>query len=157
MGKDKKILMECDFADRVREFLIEVSTQLSDGYWENDDNNYYSEFWNCFSFEEARPKTREQLIIVVRDLPVNDEYRGWSEDFLFMTDEKICDYVKDVVFDILENYEYVFEFKYNHNVLMVLRDSIKRWKIAPPPIPKLTHTELVKIVGHDFEYVKDKK
>lgn len=156
MAKNRKILIECDFADRVRELLRDISTQLSDGYWENEEN-FYDEYWNCFDFEESRPKIRERFELVVRDLPVHDDYRGWSEDFLKMTDERVCDYVKDVAIDILDNYEEVFEFKYSSNVLRVLRDSIKKWKIVPPPLPKLTHEELVGIVGHDFEYVEGSK
>lgn len=156
MAKNRKILIECDFADRVRDLLSDISVQLSDGYWENEEN-FYDEYWNCFDFEESRPKIRERFELVVRDLPVHDNYRGWSEDFLKMTDERVCDYVKDVAIDILDNYEEVFEFKYSSNVLRVLRDSIKKWKIVPPPLPKLTHEELVGIVGHDFEYVEGTK
>jgi hypothetical protein len=156
MAKNKKILIECDFADRVRELLKDISTQLSDGYWEGEEN-FHDEYWNCFDFEESRPKVRERFELVVRDLPVHDNYRGWSEDFLKMTDERVCDYVKDIAVDILDDYEYVFEFKYSTNVLRVLRDSIKKWKIVPPPLPKLTHEELVEIVGHDFEYVEGTK
>lgn len=156
MAKNRKILIECDFADRVREVLSDISTQLSDGYWENEEN-FYDEYWNCFDFEESRPKIRERFELVVRDLPVHDDYRGWSEDFLKMTDERVCDYVKDVAISILDDYGEVFEFKYSSNVLWVLRDSIKKWKIVPPPLPKLTHEELVGIVGHEFEYVEETK
>lgn len=156
MAKNRKILMECDFADRVRELLKDISVQLSDGYWEGEEN-FYDEYWNCFDFEESRPKIRERFELVVRDLPMYDNYRGWSEDFLKMTDERVCDYVKDVAIYILDNYEEVFEFKYSSNVLRVLRDSIKKWKIVPPPLPKLTHEELVGIVGYEFEYVEGSK
>lgn len=156
MAKNRKILIECDFADRVRELLSDISKQLSDGYWEGEEN-FYDEYWNCFDFEESRPKVRERFELVVKDLPVYDNYRGWSEDFLKMTDERVCDYVKNIAVDILDDYEYVFEFKYSTNVLRVLRDSIKKWKIVPPPLPKLTHEELVEIVGHDFEYVEGTK
>ena len=153
---DRKILIECDFADRVQEFLNEISAQLSDGYWENEEG-FYDEFWNCFYFEEVRPNTTEQFAIVVRDLPSYDNYRGWSEEFLKMSEQKVCDYVKGVANDMFDDYSYVFDYKYHGNVLHVLHDSIKNWKIVPPPLPKLTHEELVEIVGHDFEYVRKKE
>lgn len=156
MAKNRKILIECDFADRVREILSDISTQLADGYWEGE-KNFYDEYWNCFDFEESRQKVRERFELVVRDLPVHDEYRGWSEDFLKMPEQEVCDYVQKIAVDILDDYSYVFDFKYTVNVLWVLRDSIKKWKIVPPPLPKLTHEELVEIVGHDFEYVEKKK
>lgn len=152
----RKILIECDFADRVRDFLNDICTQLSDGYWENEEG-FYDEFWNCFYFEEVRPKTREQLAIVVRDLPSYDKYRGWSESFLKMSEQELCNYVQSVANDMLDEYSYVFDFKYSGNVLRVIHDSIKNWKIVPPPLPKLTHAELVEIVGHDFEYIEESK
>lgn len=153
---DRKILIECDFADRVREFLTEINRQLSDGYWENEEG-FYDEFWNCFYFEEVRPKTREQLAIVVRDLPSYDKYRGCAESFLKMSEQELCNYVQSVANDMLDEYSYVFDFEYNLRVLGVIHDSIKNWKIVPPPLPKLTHAELVEIVGHDFEYVEESK
>lgn len=156
MAKNRKILIECDFADRVRDLLSDISVQLSDGYWENEEK-FYDEYWNCFDFEESRPKIREQFELVVRDLPMYDNYRGWSEDFLKMPEQEVCDYVKEIAVDILDGYSEVFEFKYSANVLRVLRDSIKKWKIVPPPLPKLTHEELVEIVGHEFEYVEGSK
>lgn len=156
MAKNRKILIECDFADRVREILKEISRQLSDGYWEGEDG-FYDRYWNCFDFKESRPKIRERFELVVRDLPVHDEYRGWSEDFLKMPEQEVCDYVQRIAVDILDDYGYVFDFKYTDNVRRVLRDSIKKWKIIPPPLPKLTHEELVEIVGHDFEYVEGSK
>jgi hypothetical protein len=47
---DKKIFIKCDFADKVAELLNEVSVQLSDGYWESEEN-FYGEYWNCFNFD----------------------------------------------------------------------------------------------------------
>lgn len=152
----RKILIECDFADRVRDFLNDICTQLSDGHWENEEG-FYDEFWKCFDFEEVRQNPREQFAIVVRDLPSYDDYRGWSESFLADTEQDVCDYVKSVANDMLDEYSYVFDFKYRGNVLRVIHDSIKNWKIVPPPLPRLTHAELVEIVGHDFEYVKESK
>ena len=153
---DRRILIECDFADRVREFLTEICRQLSDGYWENEEG-FYDEFWNCFYFEEVRPNTKEQLAIVVRDLPSYDNYRGWSEAFLKMPEQEVLNHVQSVANDMLDDYSYVFDFEYNLRVLGVIHDSIKNWKIVPPPLPKLTHAELVEIVGHDFEYVEGSK
>lgn len=36
-----------------------------------------------------------------------------------------------------------------------LQACITEWKVLPPPLPKMTHKELVALVGHDFEYVKE--
>lgn len=36
-----------------------------------------------------------------------------------------------------------------------LQACITEWKVLPPSLPKMTHKELVALVGHDFEYVKE--
>jgi hypothetical protein len=36
----------------------------------------------------------------------------------------------------------------------VLEHCIEVWEVLPPPKPKLSHKELEKLVGYEFDYVE---
>ena len=151
---DRKILIKCDFADKVAELLNWVSVQLSDGYWENKEN-FYGEYWNCLDFDyEGSVTEKTKVTIIVRGEPTWDEHKKDTQKFLAMTDKEVCEYVKKTVFDLIENYDYVFDGHYSKREIETLQACITDWEILPSPLPKMTHKELVALVGHDFEYVK---
>lgn len=151
---DKKIMLKCDFAHKVTELLNWVSVQLSDGYWEGEED-FYSEYWNCLDFDcKSSISERDKLVIIVKGDPTWDEHKKDAQKFLTMTEKEVCDYVKETVFSLIEDYDYVFGKEYSDRELETLRACITDWEILPPPLPKMTHKELVALVGHDFEYVK---
>ena len=150
---DKKILIKCDFADKVAELLDWVSVQLSDGYWEGEEG-FHGEYWNCFDFGcEGSIAEKSKVAIIIKGEPVWDEYKKYSKQFLAMSDKDVCECVKETVFDLIEDYGYVFGSHYSDRELETLQACITDWEILPPPLPKMTHKELVALVGHDFEYV----
>ena len=148
---DKKILIKCDFADKVAELLDWVSTQLSDGYWEGEED-FHGDYWNCFEFKCAG---KNKVAIVVKGEPVWDEYKKYSKQFFAMSDKGVCEYVKETVFGLIEDYGNVFDCYGSKREIETLQACITNWEILPPPLPKMTHKELVALVGHDFEYVKE--
>ncbi len=152
-SSDRKILIKCDFADDVREILDFLSTQLSDGYWEGEEN-FHGEYWNCFDFKnEYETGKKAKLAIIVKEKPVWDEYKKYSKQFLAMSDKDVCDYIKTTLFDMIDDYDHVFAKEFSDREIETLRSCIEDWEILPPPLPKMTHEELVELVGHDFEYV----
>ena len=149
---NKKILIKCDFADKVAELLNEVSVQLSDGYWESEEN-FYGEFWNCFNFDcESSVFEADKVAIIIKGEPTWLKYAKDTQKFLSMTDKEVCEYVKKTVFSLIDDYSSVFP--YSDRELKTLQACMADWEILPPPLPKITHKELVALVGHDFEYVK---
>lgn len=152
---DRKILIDCDFADQVAELLDWVSVQLSDGYWEGEEN-FYGEYWNCFDFKnEYETGKRNKVAIIVKGEATYNEHKKDTQRFLAMSDSEVCDYVKGTVFDLIEDYGSVFDRHYSEREMETLQACITEWKVLPPPLPKMTHKELVALVGHDFEYVKE--
>lgn len=134
----KEITVRCDFADKVSRMLTWLS-------------NLYGEFWSCFNFRE---NDDDKFVIIVKSEPTYGWYADETNKFLAMSDEAVCDHIKETVFDLMNSYAKIFQSSYSKMVLYTLRDCINDWKVIPPPLPKMTHEELVKLVGHDFEYVK---
>ena len=86
--------------------------------------------------------------------PTWEEANADCEKFHTMKDEEIADYLKTAILESIEDYPNAFDFVYSEYMLNIMADCIKKWNVLPPPLPKLTHKELVKIVGYDFEYIK---
>ena len=149
---NKKILIRCDFADKVAELLNEVSVQLSDGYWESEEN-FYGEYWNCFNFDCVSSITGKSMVaIIIQGEPTWPRYAKDTQKFLSMTDKEVCEYIKKTVYYLTNDCSSVFP--YSDRELKTLQACMADWEILPPPLPKMTHKELVALVGHDFEYVK---
>ncbi len=136
---NKEITVRCDFADKVSRLLTQVS-------------DLYGEFWSCFNFRE---NDDDEFVIIVKSEPTYNWYVDETNKFLAMSDEDICNYIKETVFDLMGRYAQILQSSYSERVLDTLQDCINDWKVVPPPLPKMTHEELVKLVGHDFEYVKE--
>lgn len=151
---DKKIMLKCDFAQDVAGLLIWVSVQLSDGYWEGEED-FHGEYWNCLDFDcKSSTAERDKIVIIVKGEPTYVDHRKDTQKFLAMTEKEVCDYVKETVFSLIEDYDYVFGKEYSDREIETLQACITDWEILPPPLPKMTHKELVALVGHDFDYVK---
>lgn len=146
---DRVVTVKCDFADRVCSLLKWVSVQLSDGYLEGRAN-FYGKFWNCLDF---RKNNYDEFEIIIKSEPTYADYAEKTKMFLNASDEEVCDYIKAVIFHLTTGYTSVFESFSSRRVLNTLCECINDWKILSPPLPKMTHEELVKLVGHDFEYV----
>lgn len=123
---DRKITVRCDFADRVSYLLTWISDQLSDGYWEGKVG-FYGEFWNCFYFCEVND---DEFEIIVKGEPTYIDYVTKTENFLAMSDEDVCNYIKNVVFDLMDKYTYAFECFSSMKVFNTLRDCISDWRVA---------------------------
>lgn len=155
---NRHIKIKCSSADAIAKLFSHFSTQLSDGYWENSGGNwggyaqeYYPDIWNCFNFNA---EAHAVLVITLRAKPTWPEANADCEKFHAMKDEEIADYLRTAILDSIEDYPDAFDFAYSEDELYSMTESMKKWEILPPPLPKLTHEELVKIVGHDFEYVE---
>ena len=162
--KDRVIRIRCNFAWLICNIFHEFSVQLSDGYWENSrgewgtyGDGFYEELWNCFEFDceniEAACYSRADFVITLKAKPTWSEAKDDCKEFHKMTDEEICEYLKKALHDGIEEAPLkifgVNEYEWN-----VLEDCINNWEILPPPKPKLSHKELEKLVGYEFEYVK---
>ena len=123
---DRRITVKCDFADKVCSLLVWVSDQLSDGYWEGEDG-FYGEFWNCFDFYEYND---DKFEIIVKGKPTYDQYSTETNKFLSMSDKNVCDYIRSVVFDLMDDYIHVFEDYSSKRVLNTLRDCMNDWSFT---------------------------
>lgn len=162
MSKDRKIYIACDFVTEVSYLFRHFSTQLSDGYWENSrgeygsyKDGYYEDIWNCFEFDitQAGPCLERRFMITLKSKPTWDDATEDCKKMHTWTDQQIVDYLKKALVDSIEEARDAFSW-YSDSELEILMKIIDNWKIIPPEPPKITHEELVKIVGHDFEYVK---
>ena len=158
MLKPRKIHIKCDFAVMVVKLFADFSSQLSDGYWEDSrpefgkyGDGYYEDIWNCFEFYINYEKNKPVVEIVLRSRPASLEAERDCNEFHNMSDIEITNYLRDALFNAIEDAPCAFG-TYSDRELEVLEECIKNWKIIPPSPPKMTHEELVKIVGHDFEY-----
>ena len=125
-ANDRKVTVRCDFADKVCSLLLWVSDQLSDGYWEGKDG-FYGEFWNCFDFREVND---DEFEIIIKGEPTYVEYVVKTGSFLAMSDKNVCDYIRGVVFDLMDVYDYVFEDYSSGRVLNTLRDCMNDWSVT---------------------------
>lgn len=153
----RKINIRCDFAREIYNLFLHFSGQLSDGYWENSrgdwgsyNDGYYEAIWNCFDFEVSKDKN---FVVVLKNKPTYDDAIYDCEKFHTMADKEITDYLRTALIDSIDEAPSAFN-NYSEKELEMLIDCINRWEVLPQPLPKLTHEELVKIVGYDFEYVK---
>ena len=125
-ANDRKVTVRCDFADKICSLLSWVSVQLSDGYWEGEDG-FYGEFWNCFDFREV---SDDEFEIIIKGEPTYVEYVVKTGSFLAMSDKNVCDYIRSVVFDLMDSYDYVFDDFSSRKVLNILRDCMSDWNVT---------------------------
>ena len=162
--KQREIRIKCNFATMISRMFNNWSIQLSDGYWENSrgewgdyGDGWYEDVWNCFEFKtksiEPACYSRTDFVIVLKGKPTWKEAENDCETFHKMTDEKIVEYIKEALFASIEEAPLKI-FGVNEYELDVLTNCINEWEILPPPKPKLSHKELEKLVGYEFDYVK---
>ena len=162
--EQRKIRIKCDFTTEIYNMFYQWSVQLSDGYWENSrgerrsyDNGWYEDVWNCFDFDfesiDATCYSRSNFVIILKDKPIYDEAKYDCKKFHEWRDDEIVEYLRDALFASIEEAPLGI-FGVNEYEWDVLEDCINNWEILPPPKPKLSHKELEKLVGYEFEYVK---
>lgn len=155
--KARKIFIKTDFVVEVNNIFHHFSGQLSDGYWENSGgewgtykDEYYPDIWNCFDFTINKDNN---FVITLKGKPIYKEATEDCEKMHEWTDTKIAEYLKEALIYSIEEAPCAFS-RYSDRELEVIINCINNWTILPPPLPKLSHAELVKIVGYDFEYTK---
>lgn len=162
--KQREIRIKCDFAREIYKIFHEWSVQLSDGYWENSrgefgdyGDGWFEDVWNCFEFKtkpiEPACYSRCDFVIILKGSPTWKEAREDCEKFHEWTDEQIVDYLKGALFDSIEDASLRI-FGVNEYELGVIEHCVDEWKILPPPKPKLSHKELEKLVGYEFDYIE---
>lgn len=156
--EDVKILIKTDFASAVKDLFNHFSCQLSDGYWENSGgqwaeykDKYYPGIWNCFDFECNKDGN---FVIILKAEPTWDEAEDDCEKFHEMKKSDIVAYLVEAILYSIEEHPGAFDFRYSDRELDILTSCIKDWEVLPDPLPKLSHADLVKIIGYDFEYTK---
>lgn len=162
-AKDRKIYISCDFVNEINNLFHHFSAQLSDGYWENSrgeygsyKDGYHEDIWNCFEFsteQNGHHRNEELFVITLKSTPTWDDAKEDCKKMHTWTDQQIVDYLKDALTISIDRVPEAF-WCYNESELEVLIKVMDNWKIIPPKHPKMTHEDLVKLVGHDFEYVK---
>lgn len=161
--KARKIYIACDFVTKINSLFHHFSTQLSDGYWENSRGNYgsyedgyYEDIWNCFEFDTKQDRSqhnKELFVITIKSKPTWDDAKDDCKKMHTWTDQQIVDYLKKALIKSIGEAPEAF-WCYSESELDKLTKVMHNWKIIPPKPPKMTHEELVKIVGHEFEYVE---
>lgn len=160
MSKKRIIKVKCDFVSEIKTLFNEFSSQLSDGYWENSggewgtyDDRYYPDIWNCFNFD-SKSSTGEEpcFIVILKGKPTWSEAEKDCIKFHSWTDKQIIDYLKEAIMYSIEEYPEAF-FRFTSTELDTLNKVIDNWELFPQ---KLTHSQLVEILGYDFIYVEDK-
>lgn len=159
--KKRDISIKCDFTVEINNLFHYFSSQLSDGYWENSGgqwatykDKYYADIWNCFEFFLKCAGKRDYLFII--RLKSKPTYKDATEDCEKMhswSDQQIVDYLKDALIDSIDEAPSAFSC-YSDFELETFTKVMNNWKIIPPEPPKMTHEDLVKLVGHDFTYVE---
>lgn len=160
----RKIRIKCNFAKEICNMFNNWLAQLSDGYWENSrgefgsyGDGWYESVWNCFEFGTEKISSacysRSNFVITLKGNPTWSEAKGDCEKFHELTDESIVDYLVEALFASIEEAPLGI-FGINEYELNVLEDCISEWEILPPPKPKLSHKELEKLVGYEFDYVE---
>lgn len=81
----RKIKVSVDYLGNKSKLLSALSVQLSDGYWENEEN-FFTELWNWLEFETEK----DILYIKVKKYPT---WEGTKDIFSDMSDEAVVRYV----------------------------------------------------------------
>lgn len=162
--KQREIRIRCNFAREICNMFNHWSGQLSDGYWENSrgewgsyGDGWYEDVWNCFEFGtepiSSACYSRSNFVIILKGSPIWKEAKEDCEKFHEWTDEEIVDYLKVALFASMDEAPLNI-FGINEYELNVLENCMDEWEILPPPKPKLSHKELEKLVGYEFDYVE---
>ena len=152
----RKIKVTSKLAADLFDIFEYFSTQLSDGYWENSAGNfssykdeYYPDIWNCFDFSAVN----NTFIITLKSKPTWSDAKEDCIKLHKLTDQEILDYLGSAIIDSIDDYPDAFD-KYEDKHLNSLIEVIKTWSPKTKKIPKMTHAEIAKILGHDFEYIE---
>lgn len=154
--KNRKINITSKIATDLFDIFEYFSTQLSDGYWENSagdfgsyEDEYYPDIWNCFDFSAANGI----FTVTLKSKPTWSDAKEDCIKLHKLTDQEILDYLGTAIIDSINDYPDAFN-KYDDNHLNSLIEIITTWSSKTDEIPKMTHAEIAKILGHDFEYIE---
>ena len=138
MKNDRKIEVRCKQAEEVCSLFHDFSSQLSDGYWENSggewgtyEDRYYPDIWNCFDFDYKNDKS---FLIVLKEKPTWPDAERDCAAFHRMTNKEIFDYLKEALFDAIEEAPGVFSYRYSDEKLDELAESLVGASLAGKPI-----------------------
>lgn len=157
-NEDRFILIDTDFAYYVECLLGHFSIQLSDGYWENSggewstdiNNNYCAPYWNYLQFTTKYPTyERPYIAITIKAKPT---YEECEDIFSSMTDEEVMNYIIANLEEAYDEAPCAFYNEFSDKEMEILIDCLKCYTMHLKPLPKLTHEELVKKLGYEFEY-----
>lgn len=157
---DRKIKIKVDYADQIYSLFEYFAVQLADGYWENSagmygsyKDEYYPDIWNCFDFKLVSydKKYFDHFVVVLKSKPVWPAAKEDLKKLQAKSDIEIADYLKDALINAIEDYPDAFEGEYSEEDLAKYIEAMKEWKVEAV-LPKLSHKDLVKLIGYDFEY-----
>lgn len=160
--KKRDICIKCDFTTEINNLFHHFSSQLSDGYWENSGgpwatyrDKYYADIWNCFDFsiKDAGRRNDDLFIITLKSKPTYEDATEDCEKMHSWSDQQIVDYLKEALIESIDEAPSAFSC-YSDLELAIFTKVMDNWKIISPEPPKMTHEDLVKLVGHDFTYVE---
>lgn len=154
---NRDIKVKSDFFMNVNDLLKYFKDKIygdAEDYWDNVNceykDGYYMDIWNCFEFYcDIKEKV---LVIQLRGESIYSEAEEDCDRFHNMSNEELVKYVKDEVLEATDISSKAFKPEYSDYELTVLRNCIMNWEVLTPSIPQLTHKDLVKMLGYDFEY-----
>lgn len=159
---ERRIIIKCDFADMMADLFNEAKVQLAEKDWDGKNiHPEYPKFYNCFDYQYNYDNNT--FAIVVRSKPVQEKYKEATENFLasndWKSDWKISNFVRSIMIGLMNSHKEIFE-NYTYRELQALHFSLSEWELVTKTDepkkskPKMTHKELVELIGHDFEYVE---
>lgn len=94
----------CDKDYKIANLLNHLSSQLSDGYWEN--TNWHNEFWNYLSISTINSKDENKRFLQVK-IDKTPIWKGVKDIFSTMSNEEVIHYIGEVLEEVFEDYGYV--------------------------------------------------
>ena len=137
--------------DKIANLLSYVSVQLSDGYFEGEED-FYEEYWNYLEFTG----TKNLLKIKIRKNPI---WKGTKDIFKDRTDAGVIHYLANVLENVYDDAPHIFDKHENFieeaiNSLHKYKENepdLKEYKKVTISLSKEIAEELEKIYGKNNE------
>lgn len=86
---------------KIVNLLNHLSSQLSDGYWE--DTNWHNEFWNYLSIStpNSNDENKRFLKVIINKYPI---WKGVKDIFSTMSNEEVIHYIGEVLEEVFEDF-----------------------------------------------------